>query len=175
MLALDLRNLRWADELADRGRRIASVCLRRLQPSGTDLGPVLPEIARSTGLPESARVAVGGHDHVCGALAAGVVSPGMALNSMGTSEVMFLPLQEPLSDPQLGRQGYEVGVHVDGKHYYTMGIDSHFGRYAWTGIRDLFAAEMGYADLIEEARTGASGQYGRVFPAASAFGRHAAF
>ena len=161
MLALDLRNLRWADDLlAEVG--VPPDLFAPLRPSGTDLGPVLPEAARLTGLPESARVAVGGHDHVCGALAAGVVSPGMALNSMGTSEVMFLPLQEPLSDPQLGRHGYEVGAHVDGEHYYTWGSIRTSGACVdW--FRDLFAAKMDYASLIEEARQVQPGSMGVCF------------
>jgi xylulokinase len=161
MLALDLRNLRWADDmLAEAG--VSSELFAPLRSSGTDLGPVLPEIARATGLPESARVAVGGHDHVCGALAVGAVSPGMALNSVGTSEVMFLPLQEPLSDPQLGRQGYEVGVHVDGEHYYTWGSIRTSGACVdW--FRDLFAEEMDYASLIAEGRQVAPGSLGVCF------------
>lgn len=161
MLALDLRNLCWAEDLMNEVR-VSTELFAPLRASGTDLGPVLPDMAEATGLPVTARVAVGGHDHVCGALAVGVVSPGMALNSMGTSEVMFLPLQEPLSDPQLGRQGYEVGVHVDGEHYYTWGSIRTSGACVdW--FRDLLAQDTGYAQLIEEARQVPAGSLGVSF------------
>ena len=161
MLSLDLRELRWADDiLGEVG--VPPELFAPLTSSGTDLGPILPEVARATGLPEATRVAVGGHDHVCGALAAGVVSPGMALNSNGTSEVMFLPLQKPLSDPQLGRQGFEVGVHVDGEHYYTWGTVRTSGACVdW--FRNQFASDMDYAELIEAARPVQPGSMGVCF------------
>jgi xylulokinase len=86
----------------------------------------------------------------------------MALNSNGTSEVMFLPLQEPLSDPQLGRQGFEVGVHVDGEHYYTWGTVRTSGACVdW--FRDQFARELGYAELIEASRQVQPGSMGVCF------------
>ena len=161
MLALNLRELRWAEDLlAEAG--VSPGLFAPLLPSGTGLGPVLPEAAQATGLPRHARVAVGGHDHVCGALAAGVVSPGMALNSIGTAEVLFVPLQEPLADPQLGRNGFESGAHVDGRHFYTFGSIRTSGACVdW--YRSLFTKDMGYAELVEEARHVPAGSTGVCF------------
>ena len=41
------------------------------------------------GLPAGTPVAVGGHDHLCAAVAAGVVEPGCLFDSMGTAEVLM--------------------------------------------------------------------------------------
>lgn len=90
-------------------------------PGGADLGPVLPGAARETGLPETARVAAGGHDHVCGALAAGAVEPGALLNSIGTAEAVFLPLRRPSLTPELNAQGHTTGAHVASDRYYILG------------------------------------------------------
>lgn len=160
-LALDLRGLRWANDLlAELG--IASELFAPLLPSGTDLGPILPEAAQATGLPRHTRVVVGGHDHVCGALAMGVTEPGMALDSIGTSEVVFLPLDAPLSDPEVGRQGYEFGCHVDGRHYYGWaGMRLSGGCAEW--FRGLFAADMSYTQLTEEAASIPPGSHGALF------------
>ncbi len=161
MLSMDMRRLVWADELLTEVG-VSSDLFAPLRPSGTDLGAILPEMAAATGLPAHTRVAVGGHDHVCGALAAGVVQPGTALNSIGTSEVIFLPLQEPLSDPTLGRQGYEVGAHVDGEHYYVWGSIRTSGACVdW--YRALLANQMSYDELIGEARTVQAGSLGVCF------------
>jgi len=45
-------------------------------------------------------VAAGGHDHVCGSYAAGIVRPGMMLDSMGTAEAVLLATAAPLRDPR---------------------------------------------------------------------------
>lgn len=160
-LALDLRGLRWADDLlAEVG--IAPGLFAPLLPSGTDLGAILPGAAQATGLPLHTRVVVGGHDHVCGALAMGVTEPGMALDSIGTSEVVFLPLDAPLSDPQVGRQGYEFGCHVDGRHYYGWaGMRLSGGCAEW--FRNLFAADMSYAQLTDDAASVPPGSHGALF------------
>ena len=90
-------------------------------PSGTPVGNVTAEAARLTGLPESAVVAAGGHDHICGALAAGVVRPETVLDSFGTAEVVLLSLDQPLSGTEIGRQGYCQGPHTAAGLYYTYG------------------------------------------------------
>lgn len=161
MMCLDLRSLGWADDLlAEAG--VSADRFAPLAPSGTDLGPLLPDVARAIGLPAAVRVGVGGHDHVCGALAAGAVHPGMALNSMGTSEVMFTPLDAPLTAAELGRRGYQVGVHVDGKHYYVWGsIPTSGACVDW--FRSLFAAEADYATLIAEGEQAPPGSRGVFF------------
>ena len=69
---------------------------RRLVP-----GPVTPEAASATGLPESASVAAGGHDHVCGALAAGVTQRHDAQLAR-YSEAIFLPLNARSRTPRSG-------------------------------------------------------------------------
>lgn len=161
MLALDLRTRRWADDLlADAG--VNAERFAPLASSGTDLGPLLPDVARAIGLPETVRVGVGGHDHVCGAFAAGIVQPGTALNSMGTSEVMFTPLDAPLTAEELGRTGYQVGMHVDGQHYYVWGsIPTSGACVDW--FRSLLAPGADYATLIAEGEQAPAGSRGVCF------------
>src|SRR5215218_7597719 len=124
-LALDLHRLRWAEDLLQEAD-VSPDLFAPLRPSGSSLGPITSEAAEATRLPESAQVAVGGHDHVCGALATGVTEPGTMLNSLGTAEAIFLPLERPLTDPEVGHQGYTQGAHVAGQYYvfggqYTSG------------------------------------------------------
>ena len=103
-LMLDLRRKRWDEQtLAQAG--IDPRLLAPLVPGGTSLGTVTASAAALTGLPVTAVVAAGGHDHVCGALAAGVTRPGQMLNSLGTAEAVFLPIASRWPMPRPDTRG----------------------------------------------------------------------
>jgi xylulokinase len=159
-LWLDLQQQRWSDEVMAHTQTPPTL-LAPLQPSGTRLGPILPEVAAATGLPTSVQVAVGGHDHVCAALALGVTQPGDLLNSMGTAEALFLPLARPLTDPALGRQGYSQGAHVAGQYYVFGGLYTSGACVDW--FRESMAGGADYATLIAEAAQVPPGSLGAFF------------
>jgi xylulokinase len=158
-LALDLHALRWADELLEEVG-ISPDLFAPLRGGGSFLGPVSPDAASATGLTESVGVAAGGHDHVCGALATGVTQKGTMLNSLGTAEAIFLPLEHPLTDSQVGHQGYTQGAHVAGQYYvfggqYTSGASVEWLREALGGVD--------YDTLIAEAEEVPPGSLGAYF------------
>ena len=159
-LALDLSRMRWAEDLL-REVGVAPTIFAPLRPSGSSLGPVRAEVAAQTGLPKSATVVVGGHDHVCGALAVGVVEPGTMLNSVGTAEAHFLPLERPLTDPEVGRQGYTQGAHVAGGYYVLGGQYTSGASIEW--FRDALGDNSDYGTLISEAENVPAGSLGVFF------------
>ncbi|MBA3414674.1 MAG: FGGY-family carbohydrate kinase [Chloroflexia bacterium] len=160
-LMLNLHTLEWdAETLAAAG--IDPGLLAPLAPGGLALGRVTPEAARQTGLPQACVVATGGHDHVCGALAAGVTEPGQMLNSLGTAEAVFMPIERPLTDPQAGRQGYTQGAHVvGGRPYVFAGQYTSGACVAW--VRDLVGNGDGYETLLAEAAAAPPGSLGVCF------------
>jgi xylulokinase len=160
-LALNLQNLTWdADLLGEIG--IAPGLLAPLCVAGTPLGPITPEAAAATGLPTSATVAAGGHDHVCGALAVGAAEPGVMLNSLGSAEAIFMPIQRPITDPALGRQGYTQGAHVIAGHYYVIGgLYTSGASVEWW--REILGTQVEHATLIAEAEQVAPGSLGVCF------------
>src|SRR5215213_7394661 len=158
-LALDLHGLRWAGELLEEVG-IPEDLFAPLRAGGSFLGPVTPDAAAATSLPEGTGVAAGGHDHVCGALAVGVTQKGTMLNSLGTAEAIFLPLERPLTDPQVGHQGYTQGAHVAG-HYYVFG-----GQYTSGASVEWLREVLGgidYEAMISEAEEVPSGSLGAFF------------
>lgn len=160
-LALDLHRLEWATGLLHEVG-IPSQILGSLCPSGTHLGPITAEAAALTGLPATTQVASGGHDHVCGALAVGVTKPGVMLNSVGTGETIFVSLSQPLTDPEMGRQGYTQGAHVVANHYYVFGAAYATGASVeW--LRQVLGKELDYATLIAEAEQTPPGSLGVFF------------
>jgi xylulokinase len=160
-MALDLRHRRWDTDILH-AASIAPDLLAPLVPEGTRLGAVSSEAARVTGLPTSAAVAVGGHDHLCGALAAGVTETGTMLESLGTTDTLLLPIDRPLTDPALGRQGYSQGAHVVPDRYYVLG-----GQYTLGASIEWFREAIGcgeaYAALIAEAELVPPGSQGVCF------------
>lgn len=160
-LALDLQRLQWAEELVQEAGVNPDI-FAPLTQSGTVLGPVTKAAAAETGLPPSATVAVGGHDHICGALAVGVTEPGVLLNSMGTAEALLLPVEKPVMDPQIGRQGYAQSAHVVAGQYCLVG-----GLYT-SGVcvdwfREIVGGDAGYATLIAEAEAVPPASLGTLF------------
>jgi len=158
-LALNLATLTWnTDLLSEVG--IPHGMLAPLMPSGTPLGPILPEVAEQTTLPRSVVVATGGHDHVCGALATGIVQPGSMLNSLGTAEAVFIPLDRPIADPAMGRQGYTQGAHVVPDRYYAFGgLYTSGASISW--IRDIIGAD--YDSMLAGAGDVPAGSLGICF------------
>jgi len=158
-LALDLHNLRWAGELLEEVG-IPPDLFAPLQGGGSFLGRVTPDAASATGLPESSVVAAGGHDHVCGALAVGVTHKGTMLNSLGTAEAIFLPLERPLTDPKVGHQGYTQGAHVAGQYYVFGGQYTSGASVEW--VREILGG-VDYDTLISEAEEVPPGSFGAFF------------
>jgi xylulokinase len=108
-LAFDISRLEWSDRiLAAAG--LDRTTFAELRPSGTPMGKIIPEVADRCGLPKEMVVAVGGHDHVCGAIAAGAVKPGILLDSIGTSEAQFVPMSAPTQATRFLRASFCQGV-----------------------------------------------------------------
>ncbi len=107
-MLFDQRTLTWSEPLLAQAG-LPAAWFPPAFPSGTAVGTVSKEVAEQTGLPQQAIVSTGGHDHLCGALAAGVTRPGHLLESMGTASVILA-----VSDAY--RPGRELFV-ADYTHY----------------------------------------------------------
>jgi xylulokinase len=160
-MMFDIRRLDWATAiLTDAG--IPTSLPAPAVASGTPIGRVSSEMANLTGLPAGAVVAAGGQDHVCGALAAGVVTPGSVCDSMGTAEALFVALDQPSADPTLGRQGYTQGAHVAPGHYYVFGgLYTSGASIEW--LRDLLGRDVPLSQLLADAAQVPAGSIGSVF------------
>ena len=145
MLVLDLAQRRWSQPLLD-AIEIPKTLLGDLVPSGVLLGQVTSEAAAATGLPQGLPVCSGGHDHVCGALALGIVDPGDVFDSMGTAESLFIATRQPNLDPMVMQRGIGQGIHVVPERSYAMG-GVHFAGGAIDWVRQLLFDARGTAGL----------------------------
>lgn len=160
-LYLDIHRRCWSAELIA-AAGFGAAQLAPLAPSGTALGPVRPEILASTGLAGRPVVAVGGHDHLCGACAAGITRPGLVLDSLGTAEAVLLALAAPVDDPAVAAQGFVQGASETHRalHHIGGGINASGGAIEW--FRAL-AGGASHAALIGEGEAIAPGSRGVLF------------
>ncbi len=93
-LAFDVNSLDWSDELLAAGG-IRRQQMAETQPSGTVIGEIPPQLASELGFSGGVKVVTGGHDQPCGALGAGVLEPGRAMLSIGTTEALVAVTDKP--------------------------------------------------------------------------------
>ncbi len=160
MLAMDIEARQWSRTLIEEVG-LKPDMFAPLRSSGTPLGTVLPEMAADLGLPAHTVVSVGGHDHLCGAMAIGVTEPGNMLLSLGTAAGILVPTVQAMTDPAAGRKGFEMGAHVAPGYYGMPSYRTAGACIDW--FRDNFAAEADYATLIAEAEVSPPGASGVRF------------
>ena len=153
-LLLDLEQRQWSGSLLDAAELPASL-LPALRPNGSAIGTIRPEIAAATGLPPDCVIGVGGHDHVCGMLAAGADAPGVLLDSLGTAEALTMVRDRPLDDSAVGWDGFNQGAFDAGRPLYYVfgGLPTAAASVEW--FRGLHGG-VDHATLIAEAEAAGS-------------------
>lgn len=154
-LLLDPAKKEWSTELCQQLGIDAAIC-PPLVESSDFVGTITKEFAKKTGLSEKTKVFAGGADNACGAIGAGILSPGKTLCSIGTSGVV-------LSYEDTRDRDFQGKIHYfnHGKEnaYYTMGVTLAAG-YSLSWFKEVFANEENFNDFvsgIEEIPPGANG------------------
>lgn len=123
-------------------------------------GHLLPDMAAQTGLPAGLPVVAGGGDNAAAGIALGLGSlrPQIGSVSLGTSGVLFVPLEQPTPDPE-GR--VHLFAHADGG-FNLLGVTlSAAGALQW--FRDRLAPDTDFGTLLDEASVVSSGADGLTF------------
>jgi len=136
-LMYDTARMRWSKEILD-AMELSGSLLPEVGGSSEVLGRVSDEGAAASGLPTGTPVVGGGADNACGAAGVGVVAPGEAVASWGTSGTVLAPMSEPRVDPGLRAHTF---CHVVPNLWYLMGVVlSAGGAFAW--YRDQMARDL---------------------------------
>jgi xylulokinase len=162
-LMYDTAHLRWsAPMMAAVGLDMA--LLPDVGGSAEVLGTVNARAARATGLAAGTPVVGGGADNACGAVGVGLVSPGEAVASWGTSGTVLTPTAEPLVDPKLRAHTF---CHAVTNTWYLMGVMlTAGGAFAWFQrelARELAKKKNASLLLNDEAEAIAPGAEGLTF------------
>jgi xylulokinase len=128
-LMYDTAHMRWSEPIM----KAMGLDLRLLADVGasTDvLGTISRQASKATGLLEGTPVVGGGADNACGAIGVGLVTPGEAVASWGTSGTVLTPTREPQFDPQMRAHTF---CHVVPSTWYLMGVVlTAGGAFAWS-------------------------------------------
>ncbi|MCM5680148.1 xylulokinase [Schlegelella sp. S2-27] len=152
-LWLDVARRQWSEPML-------SACAMRSEQmpavhEGPDLvGALRTEWAERWGLPTGVRVAAGAGDNAAGAIGVGVVRPGQALLSLGTSGVVFSPVAEPLAYPERGVHTFCHALPGLWHHMAVM-LTASSALSWWSGITGAAPAELLAALPAEPARAAA--------------------
>ncbi|HEY2805780.1 MAG TPA: xylulokinase [Gemmatimonadales bacterium] len=128
------------------------------------LGRVTAAAAAASGLAAGTPVVGGGSDNACGAAGVGVIEPGEAAASWGTSGTVLAPTATPVVDPGLRAHTF---CHVAPNTWYVIGVVLSAGSaFAW--FRDQLAREISRDParneiLMKEAASVPAGAEGVTF------------
>lgn len=106
-LGYDPQRLSWPSWLL--AMELAPVQLPRAHAPGTDLGAMNSAVAATTGLPTMVRIRAGTTDSTAATLAAGAREPGDAVTSLGSTLVLKLVADRPVSDATSGIYSHRIG------------------------------------------------------------------
>ena len=124
------------------------------------VGKLTGDLAKETGLPEGLPIVAGAGDNAAAAIGLGLSSltPGVGSVSLGTSGVVFAPLDAPTPDPE-GR--VHLFCHADGG-YNLLGVTlAAAGSLQW--YRDTLRPGVSFDALTQEAETSQPGANGVTF------------
>ena len=118
MLLLDVKNKKWDGFMLgllgiDEGK------LAKLYQSYEAVGTIRESASRTTGLPRSVKVVIGGGDQAVGAVGSGTVVNNMCSVSLGTSGVVFVASDTFKADYE--KSALHSFCHATGK-YHMMGV-----------------------------------------------------
>jgi len=132
-----------------------------VKPSGDIVGKVDKGVAKELGLGKSVIAVTGGHDQPCGALGAGVLSEGIAMNATGTSDTTAVALKKPLINDLMLSNNYPCYNHVP-KNTYIITAFNLTGGLLLRWYRDTLCKEE-----IREAKNARRDVYELIIERAS--------
>ncbi len=157
-ILFDLKERTWSREIAE----ALDIPMAWLPPTfeGTEItGQVSAEAAALTGLKAGTPVVGGGGDQAAQATGVGAVEQGVIALTVGTSGVVFAPLDEPAIQPE-GR--LHAFCHAAPGKWHFMGVMlSAAGSFQW--FKDTLASGTSFDALVTEAEQVPIGSQGLYF------------
>jgi xylulokinase len=121
-MAFDVRRKQWSGQMLS-WAGVDEDLLAGAVPSGACVGDVDPKVAAELGFRQKVMVVAGGHDQPCGALGAGIISPGIAMNAIGTSDVVCPAFAQPILSEQMRKANYSCYPHTYPDTYVTIAFN----------------------------------------------------
>jgi xylulokinase len=151
----DVLGRRWSFEMLD-ALELDRQILPRVYESPEISGTISNRAAEMTGLREGTPVVAGAGDQAASAVGNGIVEPGIASCTLGTSGVVFAHTETAAYDPA-GR--VHTFCHAVPGKWHVMGVTQGAGlSLRW--VRDQLMPGVSYEQMITEAATAPAGSNG---------------
>jgi xylulokinase len=148
MPLIERENGKWSERVTGMaGIHIAQ--LPALQPSGSIIGEMLPDVADVLNLSHSTLVINGGQDHCCEALALGMVEPGKLMLATGTAWVIT-GIADSADISHLPTQ-MDLNAHVVPQRWTMSTYMGGFGAIVEWWLRSVPVAVLDRYALLEQA------------------------
>ncbi len=139
-MAFDVKEKKWSDEMFSTAGIDPGV-MATPRPSGEVVGEIPASIAEELGLPKGTIAVTGGHDQPVNALGGGVISEGVAVDGMGSTECVTVGFNKPPLNEKMLAANYPVYPHVKPGMYVSLAF-SFTGGNLLRWYRDTFASDM---------------------------------
>ena len=162
-LLFDQRSLDWSAALLDTFQLPAAL-FPPPAPGGTPIGTLTAQAAAETGLPRQARCVLGGHDHLCAALAAGAHASGSVTDSTGSANALLLLLPGFHPEPALAQGGFASYAYVlDGTYVLKGGLKAAGSAIEWLARLASGGSEPDFTALESAAARGIGSRAGPLW------------
>lgn len=118
-MAFDINAIDWSDEILCAVGLCKEIFPKAL-PGGTCVSTITGANAQMLHLPISCAVCTGGHDHACAAIAVGVTSGDVLLDSMGTAESSMIAVAHPQMGEYSFAKKYSFYPHCGARLYRVL-------------------------------------------------------
>ncbi len=155
----DIPNRKWAKEMLDY-MDISEDMVPKAYESIEITGTLRPEIAKELGLSEEVFVVGGASDNAAAAVGTGVVVPGRAMTTIGTSGTVFACTDTP--DIDAGKRVYTFCMAVPGTWHFMGSVNSAGNSLKW--YRNTFYPnDTEYEQINADAMASAPGSHNLVY------------
>ena len=119
-MVFDIKHNKWSEQIINT-LGLKNSFFPSLQPSGKIIGKITAKAALETGLKPGMPVINGGHDHLCGSLASGILLGHRVLDSAGTAESISVILPKDHKISLTKYKGFRVGRYLNPDYIYIVG------------------------------------------------------
>lgn len=152
---LDVPNRCWAEEILDL-MEISEDMLPKVYESHEVTGKLLEDVAERCRLSKETVVVGGASDNAAAALGVGIVRPGRALTTIGTSGTVFAYSDKPIVDPH--KTVYTFCMPIPGAWHFMGSVNSAGASLKWWR-NNFYPDDKEYVQInkdVEESTIGAN-------------------
>lgn len=144
---LDIPNRKWSDEIMVAMDLKESV-LGKVYESAEITGYVLPEVAQAMGITSKCAVVGGASDNAAAGVGTGIVTPGSAMTTVGTSGTVFAFSEKPVIDQN--QSVYTFCMPVPNAWHFMGSVNSVGASLKWWK-NNFYPGDEDYSEINKDA------------------------